>query len=159
MKTHRRLVGDKGGIKFQGKIAELREDGCINTLTAVLKDNPILKANNEMATSYSEVELRPDSKITPLGDCRYNIDGRTIEFAIRKLSPRECYRLMDVPENVIDTMLSCDEEGRQIISNSQHYRMAGNSIVVSCMYHIFKQLWYPEDNKPIPGQPAQLSLF
>ena len=39
---------------------------------------------------YSEIELRPDSVVTPLGDCKYNIDGRTIEFKIRKLTPREC---------------------------------------------------------------------
>lgn len=106
---------------------------------------------------YNEIELRPDSSITPLGDCRYNIDGRTIEFAIRKLTVRECYRLMDVPENVIDKMLSCDENGRQIISNSQGYKLAGNSIVVSCLYHLFEQIWYPKEQQST--LPKQLTLF
>ena len=27
------------------------------------------------------------------------------------------------------------------ISRSQQYKMAGNSIVVSCMYHIWRRLW------------------
>ena len=44
MKAKRRLVGDNGGIKFQGKIAVIREDGCVNTITNVLKDNLILCA-------------------------------------------------------------------------------------------------------------------
>ena len=71
---------------------------------------------------YSEIELRPDSVVTPLGDCKYNIDGRTIEFKIRKLTVRECMRLMDVPENVVDKILQKDENGKQIISNSQGYK-------------------------------------
>lgn len=44
MKARRRLVGDNGGIKFQGKIAVVRDDRCVNTITAVLKDNLILCA-------------------------------------------------------------------------------------------------------------------
>jgi len=43
MKERRRLVGDNGGIKFQGKIAMVRDDRCVNTITNVLKDNLILE--------------------------------------------------------------------------------------------------------------------
>lgn len=110
-----------------------------------------------MRSDYSEIELRPDSNVTPLGNCRYDIDGREIEFRIRKLTVRECYRLMDVPENVIDKMLSCDENGKQIISNSQGYKLAGNSIVVSCLYHLFEQIWYPKEQQST--FPKQLTLF
>lgn len=42
MKRWRRLVGDNGGIKFQGAIAMARYDGCINSLTTILKDNLIM---------------------------------------------------------------------------------------------------------------------
>lgn len=106
---------------------------------------------------YSEIELKPDSKVTPLGDCRFDIDGREIEFKIRKLTVRECMRLMDVPENVIDKILQKDENGKQIISNSQGYKLAGNSIVVSCLYYLFEQIWYPKE--PQSTFPKQLSLF
>lgn len=58
-----------------------------------------------------------------------------IEYWIRKLTPRECFRLMDVPENLIDIML------RTGISNSQLYKLAGNSIVVACLYHIFRKMF------------------
>lgn len=110
-----------------------------------------------MKSDYSEIELRPDSSVTPLGNCRFDIDGREIEFRIRKLTVRECYRLMDVPDNVIDKLLSCDENGKQIVSNSQHYKCAGNSICVNVLTHIFEQVWYPKEQQST--FPKQLSLF
>lgn len=52
---------------------------------------------------------------------------------IRKLTPRECYRLMGVTENQIDKMLAAE-------SNSQNYKAAGNSIVVPVLMALFTQL-------------------
>ncbi|MDO5765687.1 MAG: DNA cytosine methyltransferase, partial [Elusimicrobiales bacterium] len=43
---------------------------------------------------------------------------------VRRLTPKECLRLMDVSEKNIDKLLHCG------ISNSQLYKLAGNSIVV-----------------------------
>lgn len=106
---------------------------------------------------YSEIELKPDSKVTPLGDCRFDIDGREIEFKIRKLTPRECLRLMDVDDNIIDKMMATDDQGKQLISNSQLYKCAGNSIVVNCLYHLFEQIWFPKEPSHIA--PKQLTLF
>jgi len=74
--------------------------------------------------------------------------GTQTRFRIRKPTPRECYRLMDVPEEYIDHLLASG------ISKSQHYKLAGNSIVVSCLYRIFKNLFTNE----IPVN-QQLSLF
>ena len=72
------------------------------------------------------------------------------DFRIRKLTPRECYRLMDVAEEDIDKLLASG------ISKSQHYKLAGNSIVVSCLYYIFKNL-FNDDNDVAEG--TQLTLF
>ena len=58
-----------------------------------------------------------------------------LAYRIRKLTPRECFRLMDVSEEYIDRI---QESG---ISNSQQYKMAGNSIVVACLYYIFRNLF------------------
>lgn len=58
-----------------------------------------------------------------------------IEYNIRKLTPRECFRLMDVPEQYIGRLLNAG------ISNSQLYKLAGNSIVVACLYHIFRKMF------------------
>ena len=58
-----------------------------------------------------------------------------IEYWIRKLTPRECFRLMDVPEHHINRLLNAG------ISNSQLYKLAGNSIVAACLYHIFRKMF------------------
>ena len=52
---------------------------------------------------------------------------------IRKLTPKECFRLMDVSESDIDIITST-------VSNAQAYKLAGNSIVVSVLEAIFKEL-------------------
>lgn len=72
--------------------------------------------------------------------------GVCIGYRIRKLTERECFRLMDVPEEYIDRIQAAG------ISRSQQYKMAGNSIVVSCMYHIWRKLW-------IDTQIKTLTLF
>ena len=66
-------------------------------------------------------------------------DGKLAWIRIRKLTPRECFRLMDVDEHNIDTLLNAG------ISDSQLYKMAGNSIVVACMEGIFRNLFTTEE--------------
>jgi DNA (cytosine-5)-methyltransferase 1 len=55
-------------------------------------------------------------------------------FKIRKLTPRECWRLMGFDDTDIQ---KCINAG---ISDSQLYKMAGNSIVVNVLSAIFKTL-------------------
>ena len=69
--------------------------------------------------------------------------GVCIDYRIRKLTERECFRLMDVPEEYIDRIQAAG------ISRSQQYKMAGNSIVVSCMYHIWRKLWIDTEIKTL----------
>jgi DNA (cytosine-5)-methyltransferase 1 len=49
------------------------------------------------------------------------------QYRIRKLTPTECFRLMGLNDDQIAKIQSTD------ISNSQQYKMAGNSIVVQQM--------------------------
>ena len=62
-------------------------------------------------------------------------------FDIRKLTPIECYRLMGVRDNRIAQMMATP------ISQSSHYKLAGNSIVTDVLQAIFRQVWF---NKPTP---------
>lgn len=55
------------------------------------------------------------------------------QYRIRKLTPRECGRLMGVSDEDIDKMAA-------INSNTQLYRQFGNSIVVDVMCAMFKNL-------------------
>lgn len=70
------------------------------------------------------------------------------KFRIRKLTPRECFRLMGVEESDIDIIQSCG------VSNSGQYKLAGNSIVVDVLYHIFRKAFVETEN-----ESKQLSLF
>ena len=76
-------------------------------------------------------------------------DGRLAWVRLRKLTCRECFRLMNVDEDKIDRLLTAG------ISDSQLYRMAGNSIVVACMEGIFRNLFSTEEQEP----EGQLTLF
>ena len=55
------------------------------------------------------------------------------QYRIRKLTPRECGRLMGVSDEDIDKMTAVN-------SNTQLYKQFGNSIVVDVMCAMFKNL-------------------
>lgn len=73
-------------------------------------------------------------------------------FDIRKLSTRECFRLMGCADPSIDKI---QQSG---VSPSAQYKLAGNSIVVDVLFHIFRKIWYAE-SEPASAAPQQLSLF
>ena len=66
-----------------------------------------------------------------------------LKYRIRKLTPRECFRLMGVDDKDIDTIQTAG------ISNSQQYKLAGNSIVVDVLYHIFRKAFCETHNENI----------
>lgn len=78
-------------------------------------------------------------------------DITPVAMRIRKLTPAECFTLMDVNKDDIRKIQSSG------ISNSAQYKLAGNSIVVSCLYHIFKNMFIECDEEPAPG--TQLSIW
>lgn len=57
----------------------------------------------------------------------------TTQYRIRKLTPRECGRLMGVSDEDIDKMA-------EVNSNTQLYKQYGNSIVVDVMCTMFRNL-------------------
>ena len=72
----------------------------------------------------------------------------TPNYRIRKLTPRECLRLMGVEDADIDKLLSAG------ISNTQLYKCAGNSIVVDNLYHIMRKMFIDTG-----CESQQLTLF
>lgn len=87
---------------------------------------------------------------------------------VRKMTPREAMRLMDVDDSDIDRIMNATEtftlkDGtvkiKKAISKTAVYKLAGNSIVVSVLYHIFRTMFIPgqpENEKPMT---IQRSLF
>lgn len=71
------------------------------------------------------------------------------DFRIRKLTERECFRLMGVREDDIDKLLKAG------ISKTQLYKLAGNSIVCDVLMAIFDRMLV--NTSPVKGE--QLSIF
>ena len=129
-KQLRKMNGDKG-MKFnQGnKEYSPRTDGVSNTLSTSTKDNMLAMP-----------ELRMED------GCMVDKEGR--KYRIRKLTPTECFRLMDVEDKDIEKMKQAG------IAKTNLYKLAGNSIVVSCMFHLFRKLFIEKGN-----ENQQLELF
>ena len=141
---------------------EPRNDGVSNTLTSVQKDNYVLipeatkdgyipmEFGGVCDLSYPNSDTRrgrvqEGGTVAPTLTCGVENSLRRIEYGyrIRKLTERECFRLMDMPEEYIDRIQAAG------ISRSQQYKMAGNSIVVACMYHIWRKLFIDTEIKTL----------
>lgn len=57
----------------------------------------------------------------------------TSYFKIRKLTPRECWRLQGFPDLAFD-------KAQEVNSNSQLYKQAGNSVTVNVIKEIAERL-------------------
>lgn len=99
--------------------------------TAMLVAETRLYQHKRGANKGGAHSLSPTIDSSAFADNNILIDGPSI----RKLTPRECFRLMDVSDEDINRI---EASG---ISKSQQYKMAGNSIVVSVLYHIFRKMF------------------
>ena len=61
------------------------------------------------------------------------------EYRIRKLTPKECWRLMNFKDADFD-------KAAEVNSNTQLYKQAGNSIVVNVLVAIMGQLFEDKEN-------------
>lgn len=62
----------------------------------------------------------------------WEIDGHKYLIRIRKLTPRECWRLMDFTDEDF-------EKAQSVNTNTQLYKQAGNSIVKNVLCEVFRQ--------------------
>ena len=82
----------------------------------------------------TELEPRQDNvSNTPTTVQKDNLLFEKPQYRIRKLTPRECGRLMGVSDEDIDKMAAVN-------SNTQLYKQFGNSIVVDVMCAMFENL-------------------
>lgn len=131
---------------------------------SVDKDNNLRPHRQDKAKSgVSELQTEfAESVGSTLTSARpNNVYGDTFPYRIRRLIPRECFRLMDVDDEDYDKIKNYVKGHRKngkpmYISESQQYKLAGNSIVVACMEHIFEQLFFPSGRVT---EPRQLDIF
>lgn len=120
---------------------EVNMQGTSNCLTSVQKDNLLLENNIQKVGQISSNGSQCGTVISDNG-ISANLVAEThgyanshiaTQYRIRKLTPRECGRLMGVSDEDIDKMAVVN-------SNTQLYKQFGNSIVVDVMCAMFKNL-------------------
>ena len=123
------LTTMQGGMR-EPKILTLP---CICASRGRNPDNP----SDRTAGAPTEQRLEFNTKGTSNTITTVQKDNYVVEkaYRIRKLTPRECFRLMGMRDDDIDKIQAAG------ISNTQQYKMAGNSIVVNVLEAIFKNLF------------------
>lgn len=154
-KLIRRQYKNDIGVPYQlCKGYSLMLDGYSNTITTFCSvDNQIM-------------ELKDNDNMAKLVYHEHPTKEQLLEYfapriRIRKMTPREAFRLMDVDDADIDKIMNAEEtvtlkngtvKTKKAISKTACYKLAGNSIAKSCLYHIFRTLF-------IPGQPENSKLI
>ena len=114
---------------------ELNRNGTSNALTTVQKNNVVVYGNLK-GGKWDKNHEQSCRVYDPegIGATIHTMGGGNQEpkvvqdYQIRRLTPRECFRLMDFPDTF---KMPC--------SNSQMYKQAGNSIVVNVLAEILKR--------------------
>jgi DNA (cytosine-5)-methyltransferase 1 len=132
---------------------ELNKNGTSNALTTVQKDNVVIQLNQSKESGgkqpYQQNRVYSDSGIMTTLDTDSGRKSVFTDYKIRRLTPRECFRLMDFPDTF---KMPC--------SNSQMYKQAGNSIVVTMLELITTKLtnsthpFKSQTNQPTPKTPT-----
>lgn len=123
----------KRGVVQKDKIPTLKTS--VNDIAVVVtKDSENYIQWKQKGWFDIECRAYKEDKISGALNTRGHIKVLTNDVAIRRLTPLECFRLMGFD----------DEDYQKItelkISDTQAYKMAGNSIVVNCLTEIFKKL-------------------
>jgi len=129
---------------------EPRLDDKCGTLTTVTKDNVLIVPE---ATKKGYAEIEPGQCVDLTFPTSKTRRGRKMEnksncltaanfdynhwngHTYRKLTPLECERLQTFPDFFT---LVTDENGKQLVSNSQRYKALGNAWTVDVIAHIFR---------------------
>jgi DNA (cytosine-5)-methyltransferase 1 len=155
-----KIVASRGRYVEDGKIEqqfEVNDTGNTNTITTIIKDNYVVEPQvlrperndygkqirkayeagevKESRHNMTELHPRKDGVANTLTTVQKdNLVFEPSDFRIRKLTPKECWRLMGFDDGDF-------EKARSVNSNSQLYKQAGNSIVVNVLYYTFRNIF------------------
>lgn len=106
------------------------------TQNAVLEVRPVLTPDRENKRQEGRrFKENDDPAFTLNTQDRHGVAiGQPPKYRIRKLTPRECFRLQGFSNEVVDALIDAG------ISDTQLYKMAGNAVTVSVVYEIGKRL-------------------
>ena len=137
------LAGTNYARNFGSKGKVQKEDGICSTLQAAMGSGggniPIIIGSTQKHAAINYDGICPTlTSAMGLGGGGGHVPMHNYHVCIRKLTPRECWRLMGFSDEDFDKVKG--------VSNSQLYKQAGNSIVVNVLYYIFESLseTYPD---------------
>ena len=103
-----------------------RKDNMCGTLTA----NSMTSTTHAGTFEVAQIaDMKCEQRVVdtihyPKGDC---------QIAIRKLTPKECFRLQAVPDELF-------ERAKFVNSDAQLYKQAGNAVTATVVYALAKKL-------------------
>lgn len=103
-----------------------------NSLSSLLYDGSQSKREGK-SREYNDFALTLSAR--DYKDPRMINDEKKSNFHIRKLTPRECWRLMGFSDDSFNAAKSVG------VSDSQLYKQAGNSIVTDVLYYIYLEIY------------------
>ena len=112
---------------------EINTNGVSNTITTVLKDNYCIIGSTQKHASVRNDGVTP-TLTSSMGLGGGHVPMHNYNFRIRKLTPKECWRLMGFNDEDF-------EKAEKVNSNTQLYKQAGNSIVVNVLESILRNLF------------------
>lgn len=110
-------------------IRQATKKGYIECELGGVADLPYPESKTRRGRVQENGQICPTITATETGVCRIESPIR-----IRKLTPKECFRLMGFSDENF-------EAAEKMVSNSQLYKQAGNSIVVDVLYYILVELY------------------
>jgi DNA-cytosine methyltransferase len=137
---------------------EINSQGISNAITTVQKDNVLIQKDSNKKSKYNDKRLNETLDKNELLDGKpmiidtynksiheecptlkkhhaENGDRKLWDgYKIRRLTPIECFRLMNFPDEIVHNARA------QGMSDSQLYKQAGNSIVVRVLEKIFDKM-------------------
>ena len=126
-------MNDRPFILIRGGIAEVREATEQGYAIAEIGDSINLDQPTSK-TRRARVGKGISNTLTTSCNQAVVIKGNDMEkIRIRKLTPKECFRLMGFDDEDF-------EKAKEVNSDCQLYKRAGNSIVVNVLEAIFQQL-------------------
>jgi site-specific DNA-cytosine methylase len=143
---------DKGQINKEGQ--------CIDLYNVITHDDVFCSVTTRVDASIYYVTQNQTKQMEDKNAIELPSELKGKKFRIRKLTPRECFRLMGVSDDDIDKIQASG------ISNSSQYKLAGNSIVAGgnqkdkdgnvdgVLYNIFRKMFIEKEN-----ESSQLTLF
>lgn len=137
--------------------SEVRDDGVVNTLSTVQKDNQLaVKVAEATKQGYAECRVGHGAFGT---SCNQGIFVKVSDelivyaiwyekyhcyIAIRKLTPKECFRLQGWTDDYF-------EKAQFVNSDSQLYKQAGNGVTVNVIEAIARKMKIEEDAEEYKG--------